>query len=107
MPMLGINEFERHGSCAVDRVHISASRTETAVATKRDKLKMPAVITTIHCAAEGRITAIDHLFDVFDDSGARMKRIIHFFIIIAENFLQDVHKTIMEHFGSKENPSPS
>ena len=107
MPMLGIYEFEGHGSSAIYRVHVSTGRTKTAVATKRDKLKMAAVIATVHGAAEGRITTIDHLFDVFDDSRARVKGVIHFFIIFTEDFLQDIHKAIMKHFGSKENPSPS
>ena len=35
-----------------------------------------------------------------------MQSIIHFFIMISEDGLEDAHKTIMEHISSKENPSP-
>ena len=35
-----------------------------------------------------------------------MQSIIHFFIMISEDGLEDAHKIIMEHISKKENPSP-
>ncbi len=67
MPMLCVNKHKRHGSSAIDRVHVAAGGTETVVTVKRNKLKMLAIITAIHNATKGRIATIDHLFDVFDD----------------------------------------
>ena len=67
MAMLRVNKFKRHGSGAINRVHVTAGGAETAVTAKRNKLKMSAIITAIHSAAKGRIATIDHLFNVFDD----------------------------------------
>ena len=106
MAVVAVDQFACHGSCPFPGVKVAAGRTETGMAAKRDKVKMTALRTTIHGTAEGGVTAVDHLINVFDLRRTGMKSIEYFFIMIAEYFLKDVHKTIMKKSGTKENPQP-
>ena len=45
----------------------------------------------IHGTAEGRITTVDHLIDIFHLSLSGMKSIFNFFIIVSKNFLYGFH----------------
>ena len=47
---------------------------------------------------------MNHLLDVFNHSVARMKSIYHFFIMISEDFLQNIHMISMKKRGTKSNP---
>ena len=75
------------------------------MATEWNKLQFATSGTAIHCAAKSRVTTMNHLLDVFDDSVARMKSIYHFFIVIGKDFLEDIHGTIMKEMKEKENPN--
>lgn len=65
VPMLDIDDIEGHGSGSVNSVFSATGRAETAMASKRNKLKLAAFGTAVHGAAIGRISAVDHFFNVF------------------------------------------
>ena len=104
--MLDVNDLSRHGSSAVEGIFVSTRRTETALASEGDKFPLPAVRATIHCAAVGRIAAVDHLVHVFYHRFTWMQDINHFFVMIRKDLLENVHKTIMKESNTKENPTP-
>ncbi len=106
MPVVAVDQFACHGSCPLPCIKVAASRTETGMAAKRDKVKMTALRTAVHGTAEGGVTTVDHLINVFNLRGTGMKSIEYFFIMIAEDFLENVHKIIMKKKGTKENPKP-
>ena len=103
-----VDQFKSHTGSAIHRVLISASGTETAVTAKRDKFKIATLRAPIHGTTKRRVTTINHLLDVFNDSIARMKGVNHFFIMIGKNSLKDIHTIIMQEKRKKNNPqSPS
>ena len=85
--VLDVNQFKRHGGRAIHRILVTASRTETAVAAKRNELKFSAVWTAIHSATKRRITTVDHFFDIFHLRRSGMKSIFDFLIIVCKNSL--------------------
>ena len=85
--VLNVNQFKRHGGRAIHRILVTASRTETAVAAKRNELKFSAVWTAIHSATKRRITTVDHFFDIFHLRRSGMKSIFDFLIIVCKNSL--------------------
>ena len=85
--VLDVNQFKRHGGRAIHRILVTASRTETAVAEKRNELKFSAVWTAIHSATKRRITTVDHFFDIFHLRRSGMKSIFDFLIIVCKNSL--------------------
>lgn len=72
MPVSTMNQLEGHGGGTVNGVHVAAGRTETAVATERNELEVAAFGASVHGTAKRGIPAVDHLFNVFDDSLAWM-----------------------------------
>lgn len=70
-----INEFKGHRGSAFHSIFISARRAETAVATERNKFELTAVRTAVHGTAKGRISAVDHLINVFHLSFSGMEGI--------------------------------
>ena len=105
--VLDVNQFKRHGGRAIHRILVTASRTETAVAAKRNELKFSAVWTAIHSATKRRITTVDHFFDIFHLRISGMEGIFDFLIIVSKDSLQDIHKSIMQEKRRKRNPNPS
>jgi len=105
--VLNVNNLSRHGSGAVDGIFVSTCRTEAALASEGNEFPLLAVGTAIHCAAIGRIAAVDHLVHVFYHRLTRMQDINHFFVMIRKDLLENVHKTIMKESSTKENPTPS
>ena len=85
--VLDVNQLKRHGGRAIHRILVTASRTETAVAAKRNELKFSAVWTAIHSATKRRITTVDHFFDIFHLRRSGMKSIFDFLIIVCKNSL--------------------
>ena len=49
---------------------------------------------------------MDHLFDIFHFGVSGMESIFYFFIMVCKNFLQDIHKAIMQEKTEKRNPYP-
>ena len=82
MPVNALNDFEGHGSSALDRIEISTRRTETAFAAKRNKFERTTRRTPIHSSAVSRIFAMNHLFDVFENNRASLKGVLDFFIVV-------------------------
>ena len=82
MPVNALNDFERHRSSALDRIEISTRRTETAFAAKRNKFERTTRRTPIHSSAVSRISAMNHLFDVFKNSRAGFESVLDFFIMV-------------------------
>ena len=87
VPVLDIDEFKGHGGSAFHRIFVAASRTKTTVAAKRNKLKLATMRAGIHGATKRRVTAVDHLIDVFHFGIPRVKRIFDLFIIVGKDFL--------------------
>lgn len=63
-----LDDFERHGSGALDRIEIATGRTETAFAAKRNEFQGAAFGAAVHGATKGRVATVDHLVNVFDNS---------------------------------------
>ena len=82
MPVNTLNDFKGHRSSSLDRIEISARRTETAFAAKRNKFERTTRRTPVHGAAERRIPAMNHLFDVFKNYRTGLKGVLDFFIVI-------------------------
>ena len=104
VPVSDIDQFKCHAGGAFHGIHISASWTETAVATEGNKLQFATFGTAVHCPAISRVTTMNHLLDVLDDSVARVKGVNHFFIVIGKDFLEDIHMISMREMKEKENP---
>ena len=68
-------------------VFVAAGRAETALAAERNKFKITTVWTAIHGTAKRRVTTMNHLVDIFDDSRTRTEFINDMFIIIGKNGL--------------------
>lgn len=47
---------------------------------------------------------MDHFIDIVYLSFSGMESIYNFFIMVSENSLKDIHKTIMQENGTKRNP---
>ena len=105
--VLHIDDLEGHLCCAIDRIHVSTSGAEAAMTPERNKLQMSAVTAAIHSPAKGRVTTVDHLIHVFNSRRSWMQCIEHFFKMITEYFLKDIHRLIMKKNGTKQNPHPS
>ena len=102
-----VNKFERHGGCSVDGIHVTAGRAETAMTSERNKLQIATFVASIHCTTERGIATVYHLIHVFDYGFTWMSDIDKFFIMLFKDVLKDVsHKTIMNQFEVKENPTP-
>lgn len=106
VPVRDIDKFKGHIGCAFHGILIAAGRTETAVASERNKFEVAAFGTAIHGTAKRGVATMDHLLDVLNNRGARMKGIDYFFIVIREDSLKDIHMTSMKEAKEKENPYP-
>ena len=87
MAVLDTDEFKRHTGGAFHSVFVSAGRTKAAVTTERNKLEITAVGAGVHGAAKRRITAVDHLINIFYLSFSGMKSIFNFFIMVCKDSL--------------------
>ena len=86
MPVVAVDQFTSHGGCPLPGIKVTAHWTEMGMAAKRDKVEMTALRAAIHGAAEGGITAVDHLIDVFYLRRTGMESIYNFFVVITKNF---------------------
>lgn len=82
-----VNEFERHGSSPFDCIFNAAGRAESAVAPKGYKFKCTTGRASVHGAAKGRVSTVNHFFNIVDNGLSRMKKINHFFIMVSKNVL--------------------
>jgi len=65
-----------------DRIEISAGRTETTFAEKRNKFERTTRRTPIHSTAASRITAMNHFFNAFKNNRTGVKGVLDFFVMI-------------------------
>ena len=75
MPVGDIDKLKGHRGSAFHGILVTAGGTETAVASKRDKLKFSTFGTAVHGTTVGRVTTVDHLIHVFNDRIAWMENI--------------------------------
>ena len=68
-------------------VFVSTGRTKTAFATKWNKFKIATVRTTKHGPTIRRVTTMDHLADILNDSRTRVELVNDVFIIISKDGL--------------------
>ena len=68
-------------------VFVSAGRAKTAFTAKGNKFKISTVGTAIHGTTVRRVTAMNHLVDIFNDSRTRMEFVNDVFIIISKDGL--------------------
>ena len=87
MTVSDINELKGHRGSAIHGIFITAGRAETAVTTERNKLEISAVDTAIHGTTMRRITTMNHLVNIFNDSRTRMEFVNDVFIIIGKDGL--------------------
>lgn len=87
MAVRNMDEFKSHRSSPVNGVHVAAGRTEAGMAAERNKFQVPAKRTGIHGTVEGRITAANHFFYIFDNRVTRVLEINHFFKMVSKNLL--------------------
>ena len=87
MAVLDTDEFERHTGGAFHSIFVAAGRAKAAVTAERNELEVPTVWTTVHGTAKRRITAVDHLIDIFHLSLSGMKSIFNFFIMVCKDSL--------------------
>ena len=87
MTVRGFDQLERHGGGTFGGIRDTASWTKPAVAAEWNKLGVAAFRTGIKGAAEGRITAMDHLLDVVHLNITGMTGIFNFFVMIPEDLL--------------------
>jgi len=82
MSVNALNDFERHRSGTLDRIEISAGRTETTFAAKRNKFERTTRRTPIHSTAASRISAMNHFFNAFKNNRTGVKGVLDFFVMI-------------------------
>ena len=108
MAVLTVDQHAGHGFGTLPGIEIAAGGAEAGVAPEGDELHFAAPGTAIHRATKSGIAAVDHLIDVFNLGRAGMHGIDDFFIMVAEDVLQDVaHSTIMIKIYADVNQNPS
>ena len=81
------NELAGHMERTKLVVFVSAGRAKTAFTTERNKFKIPTMRTAVHGTTVGRITTMNHLVDIFNDSRTRGEFVNDVFIIISKDGL--------------------
>ena len=82
MSVNALNDFERHGSGALDGIEISAGRANAALAAKGNKFERTTGRAPIHGSTISRISAMNHLIDAFKNNRASLKGVLDFFVMI-------------------------
>ena len=68
-------------------VFVSAGRTKTAFTAEWNKFKITTMRTAIYGTTVRRVTTMNHLVDIFNDSRTRMEFVNDVFIIIGKDRL--------------------
>lgn len=87
MPVRNVNQLKGHGGGSVNGVLDTAGWTETAVAPEGNKFERTTGRASIHGTAKGWIAAMNHFFNILDNSLSGMKNIYHFFVMVSKNVL--------------------
>ena len=70
--MGNVDNFKRHGSGTFYGILVAAGRTETAMASKRNKFKVTTRRASIRGTAKGRIPSVNHPVNVFNNRLTRV-----------------------------------
>ena len=81
------NELAGHMERTELIVFVATGRAKTAFTAKGNKLKISTVRTAIHGTTVRRVTTMNHLVDIFNDSRTRMELVNNVFIIIGKDGL--------------------
>ena len=81
------NELTGHMKRMKLVVFVSTGRAKTAFAAKGNKFKISTVRTAIHGTTVRRVTTMNHLVDIFNDSRTGMEFVNDVFIIIGKDRL--------------------
>ena len=84
---MDINKFKGHRGSAFHGICIATGGAETAMASERNKFEFATVGAAIHGAAKGRIAAVDHFINIFNDGIPGMQSINHPFKMVCKNAL--------------------
>ena len=87
MAMSAGNKFASHMKRAKLIVFVATGRAKTAFTAKGNKFKISTVRTAIHGTTVRRVTTMNHLVDIFNDSRTRMEFVNDVFIIIGKDGL--------------------
>ena len=87
MAMNTRNKFAGHMKRTKLVVFVSAGRAKTTFTAKGNKFKISTVRTAIHGTTVRRITTMNHLVNIFNDSRTRMEFVNDVFIIIGKDGL--------------------
>ena len=87
MAVMDIDKFESHTGGAIHGIFVAAGRAKAAVTAERNEFEVSTVRTTVHGATKGRITAVDHLIDIFHLGFSGMKSIFNFFLMVCKDSL--------------------
>jgi len=82
MPVNALNDFEGHRSGTLNGIEITTGRAKTTFAAKRNKFERTTRRTPVHSSAESRISAMNHLFDAFENNRASLKGVLDFFVVV-------------------------
>ena len=82
VPVNTLNDFERHRSSALNGIEITTGRAKTTFAAKRNKFERTTRRTPVHSSAVSRISAMNHLFDAFENNRASLKGVLDFFVVV-------------------------
>jgi len=81
------NKFAGHMKRTKLVVFVSTGRAKTAFTAKGNKFKISTVRTAIHGTTMRRVTTMNHLVDIFNDSRTWMEFVNDMFIIIGKDRL--------------------
>ncbi len=85
--MRDVNEFKGHGGGSINGIFDTTGWTETAVTSEGNKFERTTGRASIHGTAKGWIAAVNHFFNILDNSLPGMKNIYHFFVMVSKNVL--------------------
>ena len=87
MAMCDIYQLKGHTGGAFYGIFVSAGRTETAVTAERNEFQFTTIRACKESTAIRRITTMNHLVNIFNDSRTRMEFVNDVFIIIGKDGL--------------------
>ena len=87
MAVSDVDQFKGHTGSAFHGIFVATGRTEPAMTAERNKFELSTVRTAVHGTTESRITAMNHLTDIFHLRFSGMKSIFNFLIIVSKNLL--------------------
>ena len=85
------NKFKRHGRRPLFGILYTTGRTESGMATERNKFKMATSGAGVHGTAISRVSTMNHFRNVFYFNISGMQLILNYFVVVAKNLLQNVH----------------